>query len=116
MAMRLKLPYPPSANRYWAHVRGRVYVTNEARTYKEYVKAALRLKRINTIKKPNLISVSVMAYRPQKRGDLDNTLKVLFDALNKVAYDDDSQIVEIHAFRKDDKENPRVELELRVIK
>ena len=32
----------------------------------------------------------------------------MLDALNGIVYLDDSQVVEIHAFREDDKENPRV--------
>ena len=31
--------------------------------------------------------------RPTKKPDLDNILKIVGDALNKIAYDDDSQIV-----------------------
>jgi Holliday junction resolvase RusA-like endonuclease len=33
----------------------------------------------------------------------------MFDALNGLVWLDDSQVVEIHSFREDDKLNPRVE-------
>lgn len=33
--------------------------------------------------------------RPAKKPDIDNTLKVVLDALNKAAYEDDKQVVEV---------------------
>ena len=37
-------------------------------------------------------------------------MKVLLDSLTGVIWEDDSQIVEIHAYRYEDKNNPRVEI------
>lgn len=45
--------------------------------------------------KPKTASKKVT--QPVKNPDLDNYLKTLLDALNKFAYPDDSQIVNIHA-------------------
>lgn len=56
------------------------------------------------------VALELRMYRPQKRGDLDNRLKVLLDALQGTCYEDDGQVVEIHAFLNDDKHNPRVEV------
>ena len=33
--------------------------------------------------------------RPDKKPDIDNVLKVVLDALNKVAYEDDKQVTEV---------------------
>lgn len=52
--------------------------------------------------------------RPAKRPDLDNIIKSISDALNKVAYVDDSQIVEVQA-RKYYSDTPRVEMKLEEI-
>ncbi|MDO5061880.1 MAG: RusA family crossover junction endodeoxyribonuclease [Peptostreptococcaceae bacterium] len=49
------------------------------------------------------------AIRPIKRPDIDNIVKSVSDALNKVAYTDDSQIVEVVA-GKYYAHNPRVEI------
>lgn len=37
--------------------------------------------------------------RPAKKPDIDNVLKSIFDGLNKVAYEDDTQIVEVHSVK-----------------
>lgn len=49
--------------------------------------------------------------RPTKKPDLDNVAKIVLDSLNKVAYDDDSQIVSL-TVEKYYSENPRIELQL----
>lgn len=50
-----------------------------------------------------------------KSGDLDNRLKISQDALKGICFEDDRQIVELHAFRFDDKANPRIEIEIKEI-
>lgn len=107
--MKLILPYPPSANTYWRSIgRGRVILSREARAYKRTV--ALIHSKVKPLQ--GYLKLTMSVYRPLKRGDLSNRIKVLEDALNGIAYVDDDQIVEIHALRLDDKENPRVEVEV----
>lgn len=43
--------------------------------------------------------------------DSDNICKIVLDSLNKIAYDDDRQVVEIHVYKLY-AENPRVEVTL----
>jgi crossover junction endodeoxyribonuclease RusA len=104
------LPYPPSANAYWRSItingRGRVVVSKEAKTFKKAV--SLALAGISPVGGP--VCLTATFYRPRKRGDLDNGLKCLCDALKGIAYHDDEQITEIRASRKEDKLNPRVEI------
>jgi Holliday junction resolvase RusA-like endonuclease len=38
--------------------------------------------------------------RPCKKPDCDNIVKAYFDAMNKIVYEDDSQIVSIHATKR----------------
>lgn len=52
--------------------------------------------------------------RPTKKPDCDNVLKIIADALNKIAYNDDSQIVRA-SVEKWYGEVPRVEVELKEI-
>ena len=56
------------------------------------------------------VGVSAIVYFPNRRGDLDNRLKPVLDALQGVAYSDDRQIVAINAVRQIDKDSPRVEV------
>lgn len=104
------LPLPPSANRYWRTTRnGRTYVSEDAIAYKRQIGLLLGHTRMTT----GPVSVTMRFYRARKSGDLDNKIKVLLDSMNGVVYADDGQIVEIHAFRDDDKSDPRVEIEIR---
>lgn len=81
-----------------------MHLSNEARRYK----AALAAMRRQMLDGP--VMVTLDWYRSRKAGDLDKRIGVLLDALQGVAYHNDSQIVELRARRYDDKRNPRVEV------
>lgn len=51
---------------------------------------------------------------PTKKPDIDNIAKCVLDALNKLAYRDDTQVVKLH-MEKHYAEIPRVEVEIREI-
>ena len=107
----ITLPYPPSANRYWRTFRGRTTVSEEAKDYKSAAKQIALLSGASVHK--CAVAVTIRIYRPRKSGDLDNRIKVLLDSMNGILYDDDKRIVEIHAYRYEDKSNPRAEIEVR---
>lgn len=107
------LPYPPSVNHYLNHSMRGMYRTVEANAYRETVGWMLRAKGVNPLH--NKLIVTIRAFRPRKAGDIDGILKVSLDAMNKLAYDDDKQIVELHVYRDDDKKNPRLEIEIQEI-
>ena len=44
------------------------------------------------------------AFKPKKKPDVDNVVKVVLDALNNVAYCDDTQVNEIHVIRHYDEQ------------
>lgn len=104
--VRLRLPVPPSANRYWRMGNNRMIVSEEAQQYKWQVK--LLCGQLEPF--AGNVAVKFTVYRARKSGDLDNYTKVLLDALKGLIYPDDAAVVEIHAMRDDDKGNPRVEL------
>lgn len=101
------LPYPPTANLYWRNFRGRMVTSAAARAYKAKV-AMTHTKAPVT----GPVGVTLLVYRPARRGDLDNTLKVSLDSLKGIAFEDDSQIQEICARRYEDPANPRIEVKV----
>jgi crossover junction endodeoxyribonuclease RusA len=108
--VKITVDYPPSANRYWRHNRGRIHRSTEADAYRQQVALLCATAGITPLE--GEVSVTMHFYRPAKRGDLDNRFKQILDALQSHAYHNDSQIAEIHATRRDDKHCPRVEIEV----
>ena len=49
---------------------------------------------------------------PCKKPDVDNIAKIILDALNKVAYDDDKQVIELTVLKRYTEDKERVEVEL----
>lgn len=103
-------PIPPSANEYWrsfvVNNKVRVVLSAKAKSYKEAV--ADLAHRLGMRPAVGDVSIAIRLYRNQASGDLDNRIKVTLDALRGVAFEDDKQVVEIHAYRHDDKGNGRI--------
>lgn len=95
-----ELPWPPSVNRYWRNVRGRVLISKEGRQYKRAIKMLTLTGKMPRLGQQR-ISMRIDAFPPdRRRRDLDNTLKVVADSLQDAGlFDDDSQIDEIHIKR-----------------
>lgn len=103
---QIDLPYPPSSNRYWRNYKGVTVVSDEARQYKQVVSLLASVAGLEPVSGP--VSVSLIIRRPAKRRDLDNHIKVTLDSLQGYLYENDGQIVELHARMQDDKRNPGV--------
>lgn len=111
--IRIALPYPISANRYWRPVplgnHVTIVPTKEAKAYKREVEILLRKAGAQLI--PGRVHVAIALYpqRPQdwlKRAardpvawddtvrclDIDNANKVVLDALCGLAFEDDSRV------------------------
>lgn len=52
---------------------------------------------------------------PVKKPDADNIAKIILDSLNKIAYEDDSQVIELVVLKRFTEETERVEFELETI-
>lgn len=57
-------------------------------------------------------ALRVVVHRAARRGDLDNFVKCVSDALNRIAWDDDSRVVVLEARMTVDRDRPRVEVEI----
>lgn len=112
-SITLVLPMPPSANRYWrrvmpkGHTRPMTILSEDARAYKsEVARIAYGLGIRSVLKGRVGVAYRLIPQRPkdwQKKArkdpegwadsirciDLDNSLKVLMDALNGIVIEDD---------------------------
>jgi crossover junction endodeoxyribonuclease RusA len=95
--IELILPLAPSANRYWRTGRGRTYVSDEAKSYREEVGWIIAQAGLEPITTP--VTLWIEAYLWRADQDLDNREKALIDSL-QVEHGgiliDDVQVNEIH--------------------
>jgi len=103
------LSMPPSANRLW-RMDKRGFMRKSAEAVNYYEVAGFEAIKQGVVICSCDVAITLKVYRARKSGDLDNRIKPLLDALQGVAFYDDKQVIEIHAYRFDDKNNPRVEV------
>lgn len=108
--VRVTLPLPPGVNAMWRTWRGRMLLSREGRAFRLSAQLAAKGCGLKPLSGP--VALEIFVYRRRRAGDLDGFLKGVLDALNGIAYSDDSQVVEITAHRLDDKHRPRVEVEI----
>jgi Holliday junction resolvase RusA-like endonuclease len=120
----LELPYPPSANTLYrsqivkSKATGKhIAIPFKTTEHKEYMAAVGDVVGVLAAPWPIEVElrVDVTLFRPMRRGDIDGPVKALLDALNGRAWSDDSQLVELHLVRRDDKHRPRVELRITAV-
>ena len=113
-AQSVILPLPPSVNHYYVNTgRGGRALSPGARNW--IAAAELAIYHAHLVRYAGPVAVTMHVYRERKAGDLDNRIKLTLDALNGHAWGDDAQVVELHAYRRDDAANPRVEVEIRTV-
>ena len=100
----VRLPVPPSARDYWRVWRNRAVRTKEAEQYCAIVRASIGARALYH----GELAIAVTWFREARRGDLDNRLKILLDALQGALYVNDCQVVELHAFRKEAPTDPHM--------
>ncbi|QRF55323.1 RusA family crossover junction endodeoxyribonuclease [Variovorax paradoxus] len=136
--IRLTLPYPISANRYWRPVKLGAHIsivpTKEAKAFRVEVGAMARAAGVRTPLSGRIaVHLQLYPHRPldwqtrqRKHGaawddtvqciDLTNAEKVLMDALNGVAFGDDKQVRRYSAERMEpDEHGARVVLTIEPI-
>lgn len=99
--MKLTLPIPPTVNHYWRMVGRRIILSKAGRLYKERTHYLALAQGARPIHAPQEVQITIVWYRESKRGDLDNRLKPLLDALQGAAYQNDSQVARIEMVRDD---------------
>lgn len=117
--VRLRLPYPPSANRLYRRYRGRVTLSAEVRRFRQLVGELWFVQRLchgaaHEFQEGPL-SLTVAVYPPdRRRRDIDNILKILCDALQHARIiGDDSQFRRICLSFKESKSGGELHVEIR---
>jgi Holliday junction resolvase RusA-like endonuclease len=104
----LRLPVPPSANR-WARLgNGHLYTPAKVLEYQAAVKVRAIVAKCVMIRPPATVAVAMTWYRGRRSGDLDRRIGIALDALQGLVYENDAQVVELHAYRRDDRTDPRL--------
>lgn len=107
-----RVPLPVSVNQiYQRGKNGATFLSPAAKAYKSNVGWTARACGIEMMK--GRLEVEIWVYRRIKRGDLDNNLKLLLDSLNGIAWEDDEQITDILAHRRDNPNDPHVLITIR---
>ncbi|MEA2201880.1 MAG: crossover junction endodeoxyribonuclease RusA [Solirubrobacteraceae bacterium] len=113
MTIRLVVPGVPVPLARARVSRGRHYLPARSREYRELVQAEWMVAgRASLDTSP--FTLSARFYGARASADLDNLVKAVLDALNRLAFADDSQVVCLsgcHKLPVDDR-GPRAEIEL----
>lgn len=115
--VRLTLPLPPSVNSMYRAVGRRdsaiVTKSSKARLYEQDAgNIILAQGRPKVPDGP--LSVSIVYHLPDaKKRDVDNLQKAVIDVLSRVLGFDDSVIVDLHAYKRIDRGDPRCEVSIR---
>lgn len=109
--MTFTVPTPPSANDWHRTVNGHPILSRVARLYPLAVAKAASEQGVEKITKPRDVWVHIRWFRARKSGDVDKRGAILLDALQGIAYDNDSQI-QHYAIERDDSDpkHPRMEV------
>ncbi len=103
MEIALKLPWPPTANSYWRHNRGRTHISKAGQAFRDNVLAVVWADLGKIEPMTGLLAVSVRLSPPDERKrDIDNLQKPLLDAMEYAGvYRNDNQVSELHTYRDD---------------
>lgn len=94
-ALTLRLPFPPTVNTYWRFTRSGVLISASGRMFRANAIGAV-IEQLKRMPKPMTGPVRItleLSPPDNRRRDLDNYLKAIFDSLTHAGvWKDDSQI------------------------
>ena len=91
---------PPSVNTIWINKPGGRFKSEKGRKFEKEAKTEIKNqykgKPIN-----NQLKISInLFFKDKRKRDIDNYNKGILDAMTGIIYQDDSQIEELHVFKK----------------
>jgi crossover junction endodeoxyribonuclease RusA len=122
-SIALTLPVPPSVNHQYATVNGRRLLSAKGRTYKDFVGQQILVALAQSPHRATLrqtlqhasLSLSIhFFFASALRRDTDGGLKIAQDALCEGLGLNDNRVVETHLYKHQDRDNPRMEIQLSV--
>lgn len=110
--MKIIIPGNPISRNHAYYFGGRrCFMTKAGKEYKERASDIFRKHFKEPIKGGVVVSL-FFYFGDKRRRDVSNHEKLLGDSMNKIVFDDDSQIIKMILERSYDKKNPRVEVEV----
>jgi len=108
------IEFPPSTNTCYVNAQKGRHLTEKGRSYKTRIQYSF----MGNEPTEDYYSVSIHLFPPTKaKRDCGNYEKLICDAMSGFIYEDDSQIKHLQIFmHHKDKENPRAEVTVDVIK
>lgn len=103
---------PISTQNAYGHTGRRRYMKTEAKNQKEQYQWEAKSQWKGKPLEGDLIAEIKLYFKDKRRRDWDNWHKISMDALEGIAYKDDSQIKKAVVEKFLDKEQPRIEIKL----
>lgn len=103
--MIITLPFPPSINHYWRHVKigrsVRTLISEKGREFRDNAMLEVCRQQANNLRFSGRLSVTIKLHPPSRhRRDIDNYVKATLDALTHAGvWLDDEQIDELRVMR-----------------
>jgi crossover junction endodeoxyribonuclease RusA len=122
-SIELTLPVPPSVNHQYATLNGRRLLSAKGRAYKDLVGQQILVALAQSPHRGTLRQFLQRAhlslwihffFASALRRDTDGGLKIAQDALCEGLGVNDNRVVEIHLYKSQDRDNPRMEICLSV--
>lgn len=100
--MTFNLPFPPTTNHMHINAGRRRFRGKEYVAFCGLVQNIVEREKIPAMGAQRLAVAIWLHWPNRRRGDVDNRVKPVLDALQRAGvYDDDSQIDELHVYRAD---------------
>ena len=100
--IELMLAFPPSLNSYYRHVGNKVLISKRGRIYRQSVVSIITLMRLRRFANKRIQVAILMQPPDNRRRDVDNYMKVIFDSITHSGlWNDDSQVDKLSIERGD---------------
>ncbi len=109
--MKITLPLPPTDNMLYGQ-RGKIkFMYAEGKKWKEDAQILVKYQYKGELQKGDINIPSIVFYLKHWR-DIQGSLKLIFDVMEGIVYENDKQIRSFYVVRRIDKLEPRVEITL----